>query len=249
MQGSSSKGRRTRGALRAAAAAQHSQAGEVQRGRQRVVHHQGNHGGGDVGGAHALTLCRRDGGGGSGCEHGSRVERLQSRQVLPPSPALPPSVPPPPLTDGQQRRLRREGGQRDVAPPRQRDGVHRKHVDQVEHGGEMAPHVVLAQPHLCRGQGVGWGQGGAGGLAPACRSGVAIACPAMGPLPPSPPATTPAISPSPTHHTLDVRPPTPFTQHPLHPPTHPPLMAPTAWCTTTRCDSSTPLGLPVVPLV
>lgn len=53
----------TCGALRAAPTGEHPQGGEVQLLRQRVVHQHGNHGGRNVGGGDALTLCGGWGGG------------------------------------------------------------------------------------------------------------------------------------------------------------------------------------------
>lgn len=36
-----------------------------------------------------------------------------------------------------------------MAPAHQRDGVHRKHIHQMEHGRKVAPYIVPAQVHLC----------------------------------------------------------------------------------------------------
>jgi hypothetical protein len=55
------------------------------------------------------------------------------------------------LTDGQQHLLGAEGGEGDVAAAHQGDGIHGKHVHEVEHGGKVAPHVVAAEVHLWNG--------------------------------------------------------------------------------------------------
>lgn len=61
-----------------------------------------------------------------------------------------PLRPTPPPTDGQQGVLGGEGGDDDVAAAHQSDGVHRKHIHQVEHGRKVAPHVLPVQLHLCK---------------------------------------------------------------------------------------------------
>ena len=70
-------------------------------------------------------------------------------------PCSAPNTTHPSPTHGQQHILSTEGGHDDVSATQQGDGVHRKHVHQVEQGSKVAPHVTTMQPHLCRGGGGG----------------------------------------------------------------------------------------------
>jgi len=52
-------------------------------------------------------------------------------------------------THGQQNVSCVEGGCDDVPASQQGDGVDGKHINQMEHGGKVAPHITSMQPHLC----------------------------------------------------------------------------------------------------
>lgn len=144
-----------------------------------------------------------------------------------------------PRTNGEQGVDGGEGGQDDVAAAHQGDGVHRKHVHQVEHGRKVAPHLVRAQVHL-------WGGGGSGLSATDREAGQGsfVACSvALGSRDAPPPFNPVPADPKPL--SLGPGPP----EHCRHPPPPLPWMVPSACCSTMRWLSITPLGLPVVPEV